>query len=144
MKKLLTISLLLLCAIAFTGCDKKTTIVVKNTSDYQISDIIIFCYLCNDQVDQIKSGSLGVGSTSTPIEVTSKIEKVAVSFKFYFPAYSAYSDRYITVNKYLVKSKDETVITIANDTYVMKYSDSKAPGDDNNEGFTIANLRIAE
>ncbi|MDR0206740.1 MAG: hypothetical protein LBI45_05745 [Bacteroidales bacterium] len=141
MKKLLTISLLLLVAFAFTGCiDTKTTVVVKNLSDFQISDMIIFCYQGNDQVDQKNAGSLGVGSSSSPTEIASKIEKVAISFKFFIDG--IYSVRYITVNKYLVNSNSETTITIENSTMVKYYSDSKAPGVENTEGFTIAKLRI--
>jgi len=142
MKKLFTISLLLFVAVAFTGCiDLKTTVVVKNTSDYQISDMIIFCYQGNDQVDQKNAGSLGVGSTSSPVEVSSKVEKVAISFKFFIEGY--YSVRYITVNKYLINSNSETMITIENTTMITYYSDSKSPAFEQ-EGFTVANLRIAK
>jgi len=137
MKKFLAILLVLCIAIAFLGCVKPrpTTVVVQNSSDYQLSDIILFFYQGEDQVDQRNIGSLGIGSSSSTIEVSDKVEKVAVSFKFYIGG--VYSVRYITVNKYLLNTHNETVVTIANDTYIKKYSNSKSPEIDNTDGTPV-------
>jgi hypothetical protein len=143
MKKLLSVFLLLLFAVAFISCKKDdTTVVVKNTSDFQISDMILFCYQGNDQVDQKSAGSLGVGATSSPIVVSDKVEKVAVSFKFFFEG--SYSVRYITVNKYLLTKNAETVITISNDTMITYYSDSKSSPESAIESVSIESIFSAE
>ena len=135
MKKITTIFLFLLIVLAFSAClkPKSTTVIVKNSCDFQLTDIIFFCFQGEDQVDQKSIGSLGAGSISQAIEISDKVEKVAVSFKL-----SSTSARYITVTKYLVKSNEENVITIEGSTYIKPYSSSKS----SDEGVAIEDINM--
>jgi hypothetical protein len=133
MKKITTILLSLLIAVAFSACvkPKPTMVMVKNACDFQLNDIILFCFQGEDQVDQKSIGSLGAGSISQATEISEKIEKVSVSIKF-----PGNSTRYITVTKFLIKSNEENTLTIDGNTYIKPYSDSKG----SDEGVPIIRL----
>ncbi|MDR2085108.1 MAG: hypothetical protein LBP67_08970 [Bacteroidales bacterium] len=123
MKIFTKFSLLLVLTIVFCSCTKTTTVAVKNSTDYQLSEVICFGYSGNDVVHQENIGTIGAGSSSQSFEVDG-VEKIQISFKFFIN--QTYSDRYYTVSKFQIKEGEDNIITIDNDTFISTSSKSSS------------------
>ncbi|MDD4142643.1 MAG: hypothetical protein PHR20_07660 [Bacteroidales bacterium] len=119
MKKISRILALLLIVIFAASCTGNTTFSIKNASSYKISDIICYTYDSSEhECEEIEIPSITAGGSSSVYMVTGTAAKVMVSFKFYIEETETFTERYYTIDKFVLWEGENTVITIDDNTYV--------------------------